>query len=107
MAIDVQGGRQGVKTDITFNSPWSIVLGAGENGASYVVGPNVGGGFFTTSEVNMTSAGGGGGGVEFALAGGTGAITGTARIASGVTVGIQVDDNPEQTIKNGSFSVGG
>jgi hypothetical protein len=101
MAIDVEGGRQGLKTDITFNSPWSILLGAGDNGASYVVGPNVGGGFFTTSEVNMTSAGG----VQFALAGGTGAITGTARIPSGVTVGIQVDDNPEQTIKNGSFSL--
>jgi len=103
MAIDVEGGRQGLKTDITFNSPWSILLGSGDNGASYLVGPNVGGGFFTTSEVNMTSAGG----VQFTLAGGTGAITGTARIPSGVTVGIQVDDNPEQTIRNGSFSLGG
>jgi hypothetical protein len=101
MAIDVNGGRQGEKTDITFNSPWDIVLGAGEGGASYIVGPNVGGGFFTTSEVNMTSAGG----VQFTLGGGTGAITGSARIAPGATVGIQVDDNPEQPVKNGSFSL--
>ncbi len=101
MAIDVRGGAQGAKTDVTFNSPWNIVIGPGEAGASYLVGPNVGGGFFTPSEVNMTS----GGGVEFTLEGGTGAITGTARISSGTTVGIQVDDNPEQTIKSGSFSL--
>jgi hypothetical protein len=101
MAIDVNGGRQGEKTDITFNSPWTIVLGTGEGGASYIVGPNVGGGFLTPSEVNMTSAGG----VQFTLGGGTGAITGSARIAPGATVGIQVDDNPEQPVKNGSFSL--
>jgi hypothetical protein len=101
MAIDVQGGRQGEKTDITFNAPWSIALGSSDQGASYIVGPNVGGGFFTASEVNMTSAGG----VQFTLGGGTGAITGTARIPSGATVGIQVDENPEQTVKNGSFSL--
>jgi hypothetical protein len=101
MAVDVHGGSQGAKTDVTFSSPWTLVLGSGEEGASYLVGPNVGGGFFTSSEVNMTSAGG----VQFTLQGGTGAITGTARIPPGATVGIQVDDNPEQTIKNGSFSL--
>jgi hypothetical protein len=101
IAVDVHGGRQGDKTDVTFNSPWTIVLGPGDEGASYLVGPNVGGGFFTTSEVNITSAGG----VQFTLEGGTGPITGTARLSPGTTVGIQVDDNPEQTIKNGSFSL--
>jgi hypothetical protein len=101
MAIDVEGARRGVKTDVTFNSPWTIVVGPGEGGASWVVGPDVGGGFVTTSEVNMTSAGG----LEFTLEGGTGEITGTARIPSGATVGIQVDDNPEQTVKNGAFSL--
>lgn len=101
MAIDVNGGSQGEKTQVNFSSPWAIVLGTPDEGASYVVGPNVGGGFFTSSEVSMTSAGG----AQFTLQGGTGAITGTATIPRGATVGIQVDDNPEQTIKSGSFSL--
>jgi hypothetical protein len=101
MAVDVNGGNQGEKTQINFDTPWNIVLGPPDSGASYVVGPNVGGGFFSTSEVSMTSAGG----VQFTLQGGTGAITGTATVPRGATVGIQVDNNPEQTIKNGSFSL--
>jgi hypothetical protein len=101
MAVDVNGARQGGKTAVTFDAPWDIVLGAPEEGASYVVGPNVGGGYFFDSGVNLTSSGG----AQFTLQGGTGAITGTATIAPGATVGIQVDDNPEQTIKSGKFSL--
>jgi hypothetical protein len=99
MAMDVQAPSRD-HTDIKFDPPWSLVLDQGDE-ASYVVGPDVGGGFFLPSEVNVTSSGG----VQFSLAGGTGAITGTATIPKGATVGIQVDDNPEQTIKNGAFSL--
>jgi hypothetical protein len=101
MAVDVNGAREGIHTQVTFDSPWTIFVGAGEQGASWLVGPDPGGGFTTTSVVNLTSAGS----VQFELEGGTGAITGTARVPSGTTVGIQVDDNPEQTIKNGTFSL--
>ncbi len=100
MAIDVHVAPPGAKTDVKFNSPWSLVLDAGDE-ASYVVGPNVGGGFFLPQEVNLTSAGG----VQFNLQGGTGAITGTATVPKGATLGIQVDDNPEQTVKSGPFSL--
>jgi hypothetical protein len=101
MAVDVNGAPQGAHTAVNFNSPWSIVVGPGEQGTSWVVGPNPGGGFATDTGVNLTSSGG----VQFTLEGGTGAITGTATIPKGTTVGIQVDDNPEQTIKAGSFSL--
>jgi hypothetical protein len=102
IAVDVNGARQGAKTDITFNSPWTIFIGTGnDQGVGYLVGPNAGGGTLTPNEAILTSSGGD----EFALQGGTGAITGTARIPPGATVGIQVDDNAEQTIKSGSFSL--
>jgi hypothetical protein len=100
MAIDVHVAPSGAKTDVKFNSPWSLVLDSGDE-ASYVVGPNVGGGFFLPQEVNITSAGG----VQFNLEGGTGAITGTATVPKGAALGIQVDDNPEQTVKSGPFSL--
>jgi hypothetical protein len=100
MAIDVHVAPSGGKTDVKFNSPWSLALDSGDE-ASYVVGPNVGGGFFLPQEVNITSAGG----VQFNLQGGTGAITGTATVPKGATLGIQVDDNPEQTVKSGPFSL--
>jgi hypothetical protein len=101
MAVDVSGGAQGVHTVVNFDSPWNLVLGAGENGLSWVVGPQPGGGFATPTGINLAGAGG----VQFELQGGTGAITGTATVAKGTTVGIQVDNNPEQTIKSGSFSL--
>jgi hypothetical protein len=101
IAVDVGGAKQGNHTQITFNSPWTIFVGAGEQGGSWVVGPNPGGGFVTTSVVNLTSSGG----AQFNLEGGTGAITGTASVPPGAKVGIQVDDNPEQTVKSGSFSL--
>jgi hypothetical protein len=101
MAVDVNGAPQGAHTAVNFDSPWNLVLGAGEDGASWVVGPNPGGGFATDTGVNLTSSGG----VQFTLEGGTGAIAGTATIPKGTTVGIQVDNNPEQTIKSGTFSL--
>jgi hypothetical protein len=55
----------------------------------------------TPTTITLTS----GGGIEFALQGGTGPVTGTASFRSNASVGIQVDDNPEQTVKNGSFSL--
>ncbi|HEY6771474.1 MAG TPA: hypothetical protein VI035_03380 [Solirubrobacterales bacterium] len=101
IAVDVGAARQGAHTQITFDSPWTVFVGAGEQGGSWVVGPNAGGGFATTSVINLTSSGG----AQFNLEGGTGAITGTAIVPSGANVGIQVDDNPEQTVKNGKFSL--
>jgi hypothetical protein len=101
MALDVNGASGGNHTQITFDSPWTIFIGPGEQGTSWIVGPNPGGGFAEPSTVNLTSSGG----AQFELEGGTGAITGTATIPKGATVGLQVDDNPEQTIKNGKFSL--
>jgi hypothetical protein len=101
MALDVNGAPQGAHTQVTFDSPWTIILGPGEQGTTWVVGPNPGGGFAESSLMNLTSSGG----TQFTLQGGTGAITGTATIPKGATVGLQVDDNPEQTIKAGNFSL--
>jgi hypothetical protein len=100
VAIDVNGAGQGVKTAIAFDSPWTISLGPGEE-QSCVVGPNVGGCTFLPSSATLTSAGG----LQISVAGGAGPITGTATIPRGATVGAQVDDNPEQPIKNGKFSL--
>ena len=101
IAVDVRGAPEGNHTQVSFDSPWTIVIGSGEAGASYLVGPNVGGGFFEPSLVNLTSSGG----VQFELEGGSGPITGTATVPKGASVGIQVDDNPEQTVKAGKFSL--
>ena len=103
IAVDVNGAHRGDHTQITFNSPWTLFFGSGEQGVGYLVGPDPGGGAIEPNGVNLTSAGS----AELQISGGTGAITGTARIAPGATVGIQVDDNPEQTIRNGSFSLPG
>jgi hypothetical protein len=101
MAIDVRNEPQGDKVTVTFDSPWTVFLGSGEQGTGYVVAPDSGGGTVTPTTITLTS----GGGIEFALQGGTGPITGTASFHSNASVGIQVDDNPEQTVKNGSFSL--
>ena len=101
IAVDVNGAPQGAHTALNFDSPWNLVLGPGDQGASWVVGPNPGGGFATSTEVNLTSSGG----VQFSLEGGTGPITGTATIPKSATVGIQVDQNQEQIIKAGPFSL--
>jgi hypothetical protein len=101
VAVDYNGGAQGAHAIVNFDSPWNLVLGTGENGLSWVVGPNPGGGFATPTGVNLTSSGG----AQFELQGGTGNITGTATVPRNASVGIQVDNNPEQTVKSGSFSL--
>lgn len=101
MAVDVNGAHEGNHTQVTFDSPWTIFIAPGEGGAAWLVGPDPGGGFVQPSTVNLTSSGS----LEFMMDGGTGAITGTAKVPSGATLGIQVDDNPEQTVKTGTFSL--
>jgi hypothetical protein len=101
VAIDVTGARMGNHTTVTFDAPWTVALGDTGNAAAYTVAPNVGGGYFSLSVVDIVSSGG----TEFLLQGGTGVITGTATVPKGASVGIQVDDNPEQTINSGKFSL--
>jgi hypothetical protein len=100
LAVDAMGNPNR-HVRLTFNPPWTVVLGAGEQGAAYLVGPNPGGGTVEPSFVDLFSVGS----VEFALSGGTCPITGTAQVPSGGRAQVQVGNGPEQPIRNGAFSI--
>ena len=102
LAISVVNNEgNGGRVTITFDPPWEVFLSSDQQEISYLVGPNPGGGSLRASTVTLN----GPGGLEFQLDGGTGAITGTASFRSGNGVSVQVDDNPQQTISNGKFSL--
>ena len=95
------------KVQLTFDSPWTVILGAGDSGVGYILS-DLGGGEIIPSKVSMTA------GhanmevsIEFAVSGGTGPVTGTASLPSGATATLELDDGPSVPIKNGKFSIGG
>jgi hypothetical protein len=102
LALQVQQ-NQGGRVQLAFDSPWTVVVGNGEQGIGYITAPNPGGGTIISQTVTMTSSGG----VEFAVTGGSGPVTGTATVPSGAKLTVQVGDGPTTPVKNGRFSFGG
>jgi len=102
LALDVVQ-KQGGRTQVAFDSPWTVVVGNGEEGIGYITAPNPGGGTIISQTISMTSSGG----VEFAVTGGSGPVTGTATVPSGAKLTVQVGDGPTTPVPNGRFSFGG
>jgi hypothetical protein len=92
-------GTQSGRMTVTFDAPWTVIVGDGDSGISIAGGP--GGGSLITNVVTLT----GPSEIEFAVSGGNAPVTGTASVPGGAKVVAQAGDGKTVPIRSGKFSL--